>query len=52
MYGFKGEGFKANNPYYEIYREFPEMTGLYGLLSGPAFSISYAVAGIFMGNLI
>lgn len=31
---------------------YPEMSKYYGLLSGPTFSISYAVAGIFMGMLI
>ena len=28
------------------------MAANYGLLSGPAFSVSYAVAGIFMGILV
>ena len=52
MYGFKGEGFKAGNPNFEIYNFFPEMSGYYGLLSGPAFSLSYAVAGVFISSLI
>ena len=52
MYGFKGEGFKAGNPDFEIYKFFPEMSNWYGLLSGPAFSLSYAVAGIFVASLI
>lgn len=52
MYGYKGEGFKAGNPEYEIYRFFPSLSQNYGLLSGPAFSISYAISGILMGILI
>ena len=51
MYGYKGEGDKSG-PDFEIYKFFPEMPSMYGLLSGPSFSISYAVAGIFMGMLI
>lgn len=40
------------NPDYEIGLVFPSMAANYGMLSGPAFSISYAVAGIFMGLLV
>lgn len=40
------------NPDYEIGLVFPQMAGNYGILSGPAFSISYAFAGIFMGFLV
>jgi predicted MFS family arabinose efflux permease len=49
IYGFVGTGLKAGNPAFEISAAFPELIGSYGLLSGPAFSISYAIAGIFMG---
>lgn len=31
---------------------FPELATSYGMLSGPAFSVSYAIAGIFMGLLV
>lgn len=37
---------------FEIGAAFPEMAANYGVLSGPAFSISYAIAGIFMGLLV
>ena len=37
---------------YNIGLAFPAMAANYGLLSGPAFCISYAVAGIFMGLLV
>ena len=52
MYGYKGDGFKAGNPDFEIYRFFPNLSTNYGLLSGPAFSISYAISGILIGLLI
>jgi len=52
MYGYKGEGIKAGNPIYEIYKFYPSLPANYGLLSGPAFSISYAISGILMGLLI
>jgi len=52
IYGFKGTGIQAGNPHFEIGAAFPEMASQYGLLSGPAFSISYAIAGIFMGLLV
>ena len=40
------------NPFYEIGLVFPQLAANYGMLSGPAFSISYAFAGIFMGLLV
>ena len=52
IYGFSGTGIKAANPIYEIQMAFPELATCYGMLSGPAFSISYAISGIFMGLLV
>lgn len=52
IYGFSGTGIKAANPIYEIGMAFPELATSYGMLSGPAFSISYAISGIFMGLLV
>ena len=52
VFGFQGEGLKSANPKYEIEQVFPTLTQNYGLLSGPAFSVSYAVAGVFMGILV
>ena len=52
VFGFKGEGIQAGNPTYEIRTAFPELFDNYGLLSGPAFIISYAVSGIFIGIFV
>ena len=52
IFGFKGDGFKAANPDFEMKAFFPEMVAQYSLLSGPAYSVSYAFAGIFMGMLV
>lgn len=52
IYGFSGTGIKAANPIYEIQMAFPELASSYGMLSGPGFSVSYAIAGIFMGLLV
>lgn len=52
VFGFKGDGIKAGDPKYEIRAAFPELFANYGLLSGPAFSISYAISGIFVGILV
>ena len=45
FYGFKGKG----NPFYEITSALPGFGEYYGLLSGPAYILSYSVAGIFWG---
>ena len=52
MFGFKGEGLMAGDPKYEIRTAFPDLFANYGLLSGPAFSVSYAVSGIFIGIIV
>ena len=52
MFGFKGEGLMAGDPKYEIRTAFPDLFDNYGLLSGPAFSVSYAVSGIFIGIIV
>mmetsp|Transcript_38 Transcript_38/g.69 ORF Transcript_38/g.69 Transcript_38/m.69 type:complete len:197 (-) Transcript_38:109-699(-) len=52
VFGFKGDGVKAGDSFYEIKSAFPELYANYGLLSGPAFSISYCIAGLFMGILV
>ena len=52
IFGFKGDGIKAGDPFFEMRSAFPTMLENYSLLSGPAFSISYSVAGIFMGLLV
>jgi hypothetical protein len=52
IFGFKGDGIKAGNPDFEMRTFFPELLDNYSLLSGPAFSVSYSVAGIFMGLMV
>jgi hypothetical protein len=52
VFGFKGDGFKAANPHYEIKTAFPELYANYGLLSGPANSIANCMSGLFMGLLV
>jgi MFS family permease len=52
IFGFKGEGDKAGDPFYEITAAFPDLFANYGLLSGPAFSTSYCIAGLFGGALV
>ena len=42
----------AGDPKYEIRAAFPELFANYGLLSGPAFSVSYAISGIFIGIIV
>jgi sugar phosphate permease len=39
----------ANNPFYEITAEYPEIHKYFGILAGFAFSISYSISGIIMG---
>ena len=36
-------------PFYEINSSFPNFNSYYGLLSGPAFILSYSITGIFWG---
>jgi len=48
-YGFKGDGARAENPYYEIKTAYPDLVTYYGILSGLAFAASYSVCGIFAG---
>jgi MFS family permease len=45
FYGFKGQG----NPFFEITSALPGFGEYYGLLSGPAYILSYSIAGIFWG---
>jgi MFS family permease len=52
IFGFKGDGLKAGNPFFEMRSAFPSLQENYSLLSGPAFSVSYSIAGIFMGLLV
>jgi MFS family permease len=52
IFGFKGDGIKAGDPIFEMRSAFPSLLQNYSLLSGPAFSISYSIAGIFMGLLV
>ena len=52
IFGFKGDGLKAMDPFFEMRTAFPMMLDNYSLLAGPAFSIAYSVSGIFMGLLV
>ena len=52
VFSFQGDGLLAGNPKYEIRAAFPQLFANYGLLSGPAFSVSNAISGIFVGMLV
>jgi hypothetical protein len=51
VYGFKGTGEIMGNPFFEITSAYPEIVKFYGLLSGPAFCISFSLCGIAWGIL-
>ena len=50
-YGYKGSGVEAGDPKFEITSAYPDLASWYGLLSGLAFTASYATFGIFGGVL-
>ena len=52
VFGFLGDGVNAGSTFYEIRSAFPQLFANYGLLSGPAFSVSFSFAGLFMGMLL
>lgn len=46
IYGYKGDGMNAGNPFYEILSEYPSMDQYYGLLAGLAYNVPDSLAGI------
>lgn len=52
IFGYKGEGALAGSPDYEMRSAFPALFKNYALLSGPAFGVSYACGGVFIGQLV
>lgn len=52
LYGYQAPVAGLHPPsFYSIPSEYPAMKGLYGLLSGPAFSISNGIAGLYFGKI-
>jgi MFS family permease len=48
-YGYTGTGDQKGDPKFEIVTTYPDLKDYYGVLSGLAFTGSFAVAGIFAG---
>lgn len=50
-YGYTGLGLAANNPFFEIATQFPQLKNWYGLLAGVIYTIPYAGFGLIAGKL-
>ena len=51
-YGYTGTGLQAMNPVFEISTAYPALSTYFGLLTGFAFSIPFAFAGIVWGGVV
>lgn len=51
FYGYQVPSNPTMGPeFYSIARAYPNLQNYYGLLSGPAFSLAYALSGLFWGK--
>ena len=46
IYGYKGDGPHAGDPFYEILAAYPTMDQYYGTLAGLAFTVPDSLAGL------
>ena len=52
FYGYQGPALSSQPAgFYSIVAEYPALKGLYGLLAGPAFSLTNAFAGLYFGTV-
>ena len=51
-FGYKGVGYQALNPIYEITTSFPQLNQYYGMLVGALFTIPYSICGLYSGQII
>lgn len=50
-YGYTGLGIQAGNPIFEISTAYPNLSQYFGLLTGMAYTLPFAVFGLFVGKL-
>ena len=50
-YGYTGLGLQAANPIYEISTAYPGLSQYFGILTGLAYTLPFAVFGLFVGKL-
>ena len=50
-YGYTGTGYEAENSFYEISSQFPQLNRYYGLLAGPVYTIPYSLFGLVAGKM-
>lgn len=50
-YGFTGTGIQAGNPVYELSTAYPQLAANYGNLTGLAYTLPFAIFGLFVGKL-
>ena len=51
FYGFQGDGIMQGDPKFEITQSYPSMDRYYGVLTGVAYSVPFALSPIFLSLL-
>ena len=51
-YGYSGTGDQMGNAIFEIATEYPQLNNYFGLLTGFAYTIPFAVTGVFFGKIV
>ena len=49
-FGYTGLGVQAANPMFEISKAYPELTSQFGFLTGFAYTIPFALGGLYFGK--
>lgn len=49
-YGYTGTGLLKGDPFYELSSAYPQLAGNYGTLTGLAYTMPFAIFGLFVGK--